>query len=116
MVTALSFCEGVALVKIEGTGTETRYGIDEGYLYMCRGYIPGATSHEWRLNWSNIPQYRFEWVSGYAHRKIIVPGWVAVAVLAGGVYVPWARFSLRRLLIATTLVAVVLGLGVWLGS
>jgi hypothetical protein len=39
------------------------------------------------------------------------------AIYAGAANLPWAtRFSLRTLLIATTLIAVVLGLAVWAAS
>jgi hypothetical protein len=44
-----------------------------------------------------------------------VPYWLIVFVIAPIAAIPWlrARFSLRTLVIATTLVAVVLGLAVW---
>ncbi len=50
-------------------------------------------------------------------RAIAVPHWFAVVICIALAVVPWIRwrFSLRTLLIATTLVAVVLGLIVWLG-
>jgi hypothetical protein len=53
--------------------------------------------------------------SGPGEFRIRVPYWSAIlvaAVFTGLTWVPW-RFSLRTLLIATTLVAVVLGLVVW---
>jgi hypothetical protein len=49
---------------------------------------------------------------------VVLPHWFALALIATGAAVPWMqwskRFSLRTLLIATTLVAVMLGLIVWL--
>jgi hypothetical protein len=48
--------------------------------------------------------------------EFIIPHWFPVLLAIAVVGVPWfrlRRFSLRTLLIATTLVAVVLGLGVW---
>jgi hypothetical protein len=49
--------------------------------------------------------------------KVGIPYWFVVAVPIGLSMIPWLsnarRFSLRTLLIVTTLVAVVLGLGVW---
>ena len=47
---------------------------------------------------------------------IVLPNWFAVAMSAGAAVAPWIRwqFSLRTLLIATMLVAVVLGIIVWL--
>jgi hypothetical protein len=49
---------------------------------------------------------------------VSVPCWYCVTVLATLVAVPWLRyrFSLRTLLIATTLVAMVLGLIVWMSQ
>jgi len=49
---------------------------------------------------------------------IAIPHWGAIAIAAGVAILPWCRrasvrFSLRTLLIATTLVAVLLGLFVW---
>jgi hypothetical protein len=48
--------------------------------------------------------------------SINVPFWLpilTIGIIVGGLWIPWsARFSLRTLLIATTLVAVVLGLAV----
>ena len=44
----------------------------------------------------------------------IIPYWPLVLMMCAIIPVPWLRFSLRTLLIATTLVAVVLGLIVWL--
>jgi hypothetical protein len=47
---------------------------------------------------------------------LTVPMWMPVILLAGMSFVPWLRFSLRTLLIATTLVAVVLGLQVYVST
>ena len=49
------------------------------------------------------------------HFDVVVPHWFAVLSFAALATIPWLRwqFSLRTLLIATTLVAVVLGLIVW---
>lgn len=52
-----------------------------------------------------------------SHTAILVPHWFQVVVFVLIAAVPWSpwsrRFSLRTLLIATTLLAVVLGLAVW---
>jgi hypothetical protein len=52
------------------------------------------------------------------HRAIQFPHWFAVTLLTTIALLPWSlshrwRFTLRTLLIATTLVAIVLGLIVW---
>jgi hypothetical protein len=48
------------------------------------------------------------------------PAWLPLMLLLGIAVLPWTgrkpRFTLRTLLIATTLIAVLLGLIVWLGS
>jgi hypothetical protein len=44
---------------------------------------------------------------------VVVPYWAFVCTICAIVLTPWLRFSLRTLLIATTLVAAVLGLAVW---
>jgi hypothetical protein len=53
--------------------------------------------------------------SGHFAPYITTPHWFVVALLAASTAIPWLRwrFSLRTLLIAMTLVAVVLGLVVW---
>ena len=50
--------------------------------------------------------------------SLSIPHWFAVALAATFAATPWLRwrFSLRTLLIAITLVALVLGLVVWLGT
>jgi hypothetical protein len=50
--------------------------------------------------------------------QLVIPMWTIEVFICGLALLPWLprRFSLRTLLIATTLVAVVLGLIVWLGS
>ena len=60
----------------------------------------------------------FRWESSLDAFDIIVPYWFPVSALAAVAAVPWLpwRFSVRTLLIATTLVAVVLGLIVWLNQ
>ncbi len=51
---------------------------------------------------------------------VVVPFWMPVSMATTIAVVPWIihlrRFSLRTMLIVTTLVAVVLGLGVWMAS
>jgi hypothetical protein len=51
----------------------------------------------------------------YGGTQFQLPHWFFVGLCAGLAAIPWLRwrFSLRTLLIATTLLAVVLGLAVW---
>jgi hypothetical protein len=92
---------------------------DNGYLTGFQGdfrpsrhtpgwlYTSGVTREDWH-------HFIFKWNSKY---RIISLPHAAVAILfATPAIAPWLRwrFSLRTLLVATTLVAVVLGLIVWL--
>jgi hypothetical protein len=60
----------------------------------------------------------FGWRDDGLVATLTVPDWFFVMISALCAAAPWFRwrFSLRTLLIATTLVAVVLGIIVWLGS
>ena len=57
----------------------------------------------------------FRWESGNGHWHLTVPDWAALLLTVALAAAPWIkwRFSLRTLLIATTLVAVLLGLIFW---
>ena len=65
-----------------------------------------------------LPFYFFSFAENAGGYELWVPTWFAILLAAScgiGVWLPW-RFSLGTLLIATTLVAVVLGLIVWSAS
>ena len=58
------------------------------------------------------------WLPSWASENYVaVPTWIITLLFAAAVAIPWIhwqrRFSLRTLLAATTLLAVVLGLAVW---
>ena len=59
----------------------------------------------------------FRWTSGNGYWQLTIPDWATLLLTISLAALPWLRwpkqFSLRTLLIATTLVAVVLGLIVW---
>lgn len=59
---------------------------------------------------------QFVWRSESSATLAVVPYWFLAIVAASAAALPWTRFrfSLRTLLIATTLVAVTLGLVMWL--
>jgi hypothetical protein len=64
------------------------------------------------------PASMADWVFTFANDGLILPYWLCSLITATIAGAPWIsfRFSLRTLLIATTLIAVVLGLIVWLKS
>jgi hypothetical protein len=84
-----------------------------------------------RPPWTTGSNPADEWLAagGYDHSRVwgffgiqatavIIPFWFSLVIVVSIATIPWARqlpyrFSLRTLLIATTLVAVVLGLVVW---
>jgi hypothetical protein len=68
-------------------------------------------------NWSVLGFRSFNSPNGRG-TSLTIPHWFPVVILAALAAAPWLRwtFSLRTLLIATTLIAVVLGLVVWSNS
>jgi hypothetical protein len=80
---------------------------------MGFGWIDGT-------NYPNIPNWHQGWnPNGLTGRSrssgatgIVVPYWFVLVIVSGLAYLPWLRwrFSLRTLLIAITLVAILLGL------
>jgi hypothetical protein len=74
------------------------------------------------LIWQSYPPEGFtpapEFYFSLRHRSLAFPYWFAVLTGCIVTGAPWLReqYSLRTLLIITTLVAIVLGLAVWLSS
>jgi hypothetical protein len=81
------------------------------YSYINRGPYPRLTG--------KMPPFkaRLRWYRAKYHWYIGAPHWLIVLFIATIGAVPWLRpsraYSLRTLLIVTTLVAVVLGLAIW---
>ena len=102
------------------SGLQTSIGSDEGTTYIVHGYLPSTPSEQQTL-WgftsveSSKERLGFQWKSAGRLTFVHVPYWFLVLISAAFAAIPWIRwrFNLRTLLIATTLVAVVLGLIVW---
>jgi len=85
---------------------------------------PIESLHEQVLMFDGKRVYPVEGTLGFYHATAgpftlaWFPFWAFTAFAAFSIYMPWVRcrFTLRTLLIATTLVAVGLGLTVWLAS
>jgi hypothetical protein len=83
---------------------------------------PAATQWAWRSESANLHDFDWDewerttprWIVGKNY-AVVVPHWFPLAVAGALSVAPWLalRFSVRTMLIATTLVAVVLGLAVW---
>jgi hypothetical protein len=137
---AVSAVCGVLCVLLVVFWVRSKWTVDTfGFAYSPRLFLVSSYSGE--LTFANIyegrprgtpPWYEdgkqlpttlgFAWrVAGFAPDPysyfVLLPHWCAVAVFALAFVLPrisWSqRFSLRTLLIATTLIAVVLGLVVW---
>ena len=98
---------------------------DRGALNYGR-FVPSDPKHftglsdQWsyqRTSSSDANTRRFRFVIRRKAIFITLPIWLLGCLSTGAAWLPWMswwrRFSLRTLLIATTLVAVVLGLTVW---
>ena len=88
--------------------------VDEQYSQEAySSYVHLDSRSSYRLK---NPPWHFVRHDGFTF-GFIIPHWFPVLLAIAVVGVPWlripTRFSLRTLLIATTLAAVVLGLGVW---
>jgi hypothetical protein len=86
-----------------GNPTTVYMDVEEWWMLSCPD---GKPLYNWWLGWFRA-----------AYLNVAFPYWFAtltVAGLAAASWLPLKRFSLRALLIATTLVTVVLGLIVWL--
>jgi hypothetical protein len=86
-------------------------------LKSLAGGGPWALAQEWT---GNVPtsKHVIPWLPSWAAEHcVVVPDWGLALLIGAGIAAPWIRcskrFSLRTLLIATTLVAVVLGLGAY---
>src|SRR4051812_22856785 len=92
----------------------------EGYLKSIADGGRWTSASEWT---GDVPpsEVVIPWLPSWATEHYIVsPDWCLALLLGASVAGPWIhwsnRFTLRTLLIATTLLAVVLGLIVWLRS
>jgi hypothetical protein len=89
---------------------------ESGIIVLAAVVIQDAEAQPWpervrfpKFPGAAVPSFAWRWDA--EGRVLIFPVWLAVAValgLGGAAWLPW-RFSLRTLLIATTLVAVLLG-------
>jgi hypothetical protein len=113
----------------DSAGTTTTFCSSSGKIWIRRGADPmqntlkgrNVPAHEWKYLRLDFPGnadgnwYVFHFDSASA-LKVQFPDATLIALCIGISLVPWfsrKRFSLRTLLIATTLVAVVLGLAVY---
>jgi hypothetical protein len=79
------------------------------FILESNGIPWQSTVRELGINWLPSDAFFYKRASGFT--SVIIPVWFAVLLFAGIGAIPWVRyrFSLRTLLVAMTLVAVVLG-------
>jgi hypothetical protein len=108
-VIGVSFRNGTGVVSVgaaRGTAAFVREpfsGDQEGWYFANNPIV--ILSDEW-------PKPSFGTNHGPTHDAVFLPVWFAVVLTAAFAAAPWLRwrYSLRSLLLATTLIAVVLGL------
>ncbi len=89
------------------------------YSYASSGFMASYSTPTSRFNYQDHYGQRLDdgWFHLLGNKEVLVPYWFVVmssGALAAAPWVRWSkRFNLRTLLIATTLVAMVLGLIVW---
>jgi hypothetical protein len=78
-------------------------------------HFPLSDGFTYEVRTPTLPDKTFRWNHAQGFFEVQLPDWLLLLACAGLIAGPFIRprFSLRTLLIATTLVAVVLGLMVW---
>jgi hypothetical protein len=112
--------------QVDSSHIQTTVGSQNGAVYLAhfnayevyKGTGNPYQPHAWAYHSqdANAFKQQFSWVRRPNSLNISLPHWfvaIFVALIGALAWLPW-RFSLRALLIATTLVAVGLGLIVWL--
>jgi hypothetical protein len=132
----------VGLARVSAGGNMLSVASTTGAVYLNRAQLAQLgiprTSPPLTTGWhsesriADFPHKGFEWRSHAGYFLITIPFWFVSALTVVIAATPWTpvqvafvrgliaripyRFSLRTLLIATTLVAVTLGLLVWLAA
>jgi hypothetical protein len=98
--TSLTGAINLSFQHQEAAGLENKFGSRQ---------IPAEDRHRYSA-------LTFLWNTDINLEVLVVPHWFLAAILVLAAACPPTRFSLRTLLIATTLVAMVLGLIVWVAQ
>jgi hypothetical protein len=98
----------------------TQWSSNWGYICFTRidaSSTPEVHAHGWRHQASsaNRNPARFQWIADPELLQVNVPNWFLVLTFAALSRISWAgaRFNVRTMLIATTLVALLLGVTKW---
>jgi hypothetical protein len=133
LVWVRSYQQNEIYSRVSKTGRLITVGANSGSVYLVTmrhkltppnvGSPPYRTgfiwqTHGWRYSAGEVSQTR--WLPLIESMRtgihVSTPLWFAVSIVLAGGLLPWCtpHFSLRTMLIATTLVACVMGLVVWL--
>jgi hypothetical protein len=112
------------IFSVNKSALYTGVGSDSGIVQFSRQTLTNeeySGSRSWSYNSvSNRLLYgdTFRWSTSKAGLLVRAPHWSLILLSAGFATLPWLRwqFTLRTLLIATTLVGVVLGIIVWMSQ
>lgn len=106
---------GYKVISLRGEIGASRYQSREGAVSV--GWRHATVAPDKLPQLSSRGQSRLLGFAFTVPYLIVVPQWFLMAVSMSTVLAPWfpysSRFSVRALLIATTLIAAVLGLAVW---
>src|SRR5262245_36109213 len=104
--------------RTDSSGMVTTFGSNHGTVYFYHGLSLPDPARGWKFSSgeASAPQTLFEWRKSARELYVQLPIWIAMLFLAIIATPGWLplRFSLRTLLIATTLLAGALGLIMWL--
>ena len=122
---ARSYWHADSMTLVDNNHVLTRLGTGVGVFFFgsfehqaIASLSPPDATGEWKYQQYDSVPYSLNrtWIlSRNPHWIVSVPAWFATLSSLAMAIAPWVslQFSLRTLLLATTLVAVVLGIGVW---
>ena len=122
-----SYYRSDLLFRLDKNNHVIGIGSEKGMVYLWPGHtvppIPSTSGLQgWQFSSGNIANRpgsfqwgSFQWTVSAEITRINVPYWFITPLVAAAACLPWIkRFSLRSLFIATTFLAVVLGMIAWL--
>jgi hypothetical protein len=100
--------------RVDASGHFTTFGSNAGAVYLDLMSLGFGRPHPWQLSCLRMNTKAggsFEWTVTQYKKAFRLPDWIFVGALAACTFAPWMkrRFSLRTMLIVTTLIAVALG-------
>jgi hypothetical protein len=101
----------------DNSGNLVGLSLSYGSIDVMRSSPYGMSDLGWEYYSHSVNDNKDSWELEKMATRLVLPFWPIIVVAASGTCIGFGigrRFSLRTLLIAVTLVAVLLGLGIWL--